>query len=77
MAREQINNNDLDKVVGGWMHFNYNTQILTYTHEETGQVTNYQINDFENAWKTSNSMHGDNYHEDDIIAKLLSNNYIS
>ena len=50
------------------MNFNYNTQILTYTHEETGVVTTYQILDFENAWKTSNNMHGQNIHEDSIIA---------
>ena len=37
MAREIINEEHLDNVVGGWMHFNANTKILTYTHEETGE----------------------------------------
>lgn len=74
--RQAISDEALDQVVGGWMHFDYNNQTLKYTHEETGAVTYYEILDFENAWKTSNSMHGDNIHEDKIIAKLKSKHYI-
>ncbi len=76
MTREMLNDNALDKVVGGFMHFNYATQILTYTHEETGEVTTYKIHDFEHAWKLSASMHGDNRHEDVIMQALLDNGYI-
>ena len=75
--RKAIADEALDKIVGGYMNFNYNTNVLTYTHEETGEVTTYQIDDFEHAWKLSNSMHGDNYHEDTIIETLLNKGYIS
>lgn len=77
MAREALNDESLNRVVGGWMHFNYYTQVLTYTHEETGQVTNYNILDFENAWKLSNELHGQNLHEDAIMAQLMSRGYIA
>ncbi len=76
MAKQMINEESLDQVVGGLMNFNYNTKILTYKHEETGVKTTYQILDFENAWKLSNSLHGQNLHEDKIIAQLKAKGYI-
>lgn len=76
MARELLNDESLEKVVGGFLHFNYYTNVLTYTHEETGVVTTYDIYDFENAWKLNNTMHGENKHEDVIIQTLLDNGYI-
>lgn len=76
MAREMLNEDSLDKVVGGFMHFNYYTKVLTYTHEETGAVTTYDIYDFEKAWKLSSKMHGDNKHEDVIMQTLIDNGYI-
>ena len=76
MAREALSDDLLDRVVGGWMHFNYYTQVLTYTHEETGVVTNYDIIDFEKAWKLSNELHGQNLHEDKIMAQLMDKGYI-
>lgn len=77
MAKEIIPEEVLDKVVGGYMNFNYYTKILTYTHEETGEVTTYKILDFQNAWSLSNTLHGQNIHEDTIIAQLKSNKYIA
>lgn len=74
--RQAISDEALDRVVGGWMHFDYNNKTLRYLHEETGAVTYYDIVDFENAWKTSNAMHSQNLHEDKIIAKLLNEKYI-
>lgn len=76
MSKEMINEEKLDQVVGGFMNFNYNTQKLTYKHEETGAVTTYDIVDFENAWKMSNSLHGQNLHEDTIIQRMMSAGYI-
>ena len=76
-GRKAINDDALNQVVGGKMHFNYDEMTLKYIHEETGDVTYYTVDDFEKAWKLSNSMHGNNYHEDDIIAELLSKGYIS
>lgn len=75
--RKNISDEALEYVVGGYMNMNYNTKILTYTHEETKVVTRYKILDFEKAWKTSNALHSQNVHEDNIIAELISNGYIS
>ena len=77
MAREMINDGKLDQVVGGFMHFNANNNVLTYTNEDTGEVTTYDIDDFDNAWTVSANLHGQNIHEDRIIAILLSKGYIS
>lgn len=77
MAREMLNDESMNQVVGGFMHFNYTTKVLTYTHEETGDVTSYQILDFEKAWKLSNKMHGENKHEDVIMQTLKDNGYIA
>ena len=74
--RERLNDDNMEYVVGGYMNMNYNTKILTYTHEETKNVTRYQILDFENAWKLSNELHSQNHHEDSIIAELISRGYI-
>ena len=74
--RQAISDETLDYVVGGWMHFDYNNKTLRYEHEETGEVTYYDVLDFGNAWKTSNTMHGQNFHEDKIISKLKSEGYI-
>ena len=74
---EMLNDDALGQIGGGYMNMNYNTNVLTYTHEETQAVTTYQILDFEKAWKESNRMHAENYHEDQIIAYLKSNGYIA
>ena len=76
MAKQLIDEENLDQVVGGLMNFNYKTKVLTYTHEETGAKTKYQILDFENAWKLSNSLHSQNLHEDKIVAQLKAKGYI-
>lgn len=76
MSKQMVNDEALDKVVGGFMQFNYYTQVLKYTHEELGTVTNYNILDFEKAWKLSNALHAENYHEDKIIAELKAKGYI-
>lgn len=76
MSKEMINDESLDRVVGGYMNFNYNTQKLKYRHEETKVTTYYNIKDFENAWKLSNQLHSQNLHEDVIIARLIDAGYI-
>jgi len=76
MAKEMLNDENLEYVVGGYMNFNYNTKKLKYRHEETKAVTYYEIDDFENAWKLSNQLHAQNLHEDTIIARLKSAGYI-
>ena len=77
MARELVNDEALEQVVGGLMNFNYYTQVLTYTHEELGTVTKYKILDFKKAWVMSNELHGQNLHEDKIIAQLIESGYIA
>lgn len=76
MSREQIKDESLDKVVGGLMNFNYNTNVLKYTHEELHTVTTYEIVDFMAAWQLSNARHADGVHEDQIISELLDKGYI-
>ena len=76
MAREMMNEDALDQVVGGFMHFNANTKVLTYTHEETGAVTTYQILQYNRAWGMSNALHTQGLHEDDIIGKMLADGCI-
>lgn len=76
MSKQLVNDTELDQVVGGYMNFNYNTHILKYKHEELGTVTNYNILDFEQAWKLSNKLHAQNLHEDKIIQQLIDNKYI-
>ncbi len=76
MAKQMINEEALDQVVGGLMNFNYKTKVLTYKHEETGAKTTYKILDFDAAWKLSNSLHAQNMHEDKIIAQLKAKGYI-
>lgn len=76
MAKEFLNEESLDQVVGGYMNFNYKTKVLTYRHEETKEVTKYEITNFEEAWKLSNELHAQNLHEDIIIARLKSAKYI-
>ena len=77
MAREIINEEHLDNVVGGWMHFNSNTKELTYTHEETGAVTKYKIVKYKRAWGMSSDLHSQGLHEDVIIQKMLADGCIS
>ena len=77
MSKEFINDEALDQVVGGFLSFNYKTKVLTYTHEETGEVKKYKIDDFMAAWKMSNNLHSQCLHEDNIIAQLKAAGYIS
>ena len=76
MSRELMNEDNLDQVVGGFMHFNPDTKVLTYTHEETGEVKQYQILMYNRAWGMSNALHAKNLHEDEIISKMLSDGCI-
>ena len=77
MKNQILSDEELDQVIGGLMNFNYDTKVLTYTHEERKTVTKYNIVDFEKAWKLSNARHAENVHEDNIIAEMLSKGYIA
>ena len=76
MAKEMLHDDELDQVNGGFMHFNRDSNVLTYTHEETGQVTTYQVLNFDKAWEESNRLHAECYHEDYIIKYLKYYGYI-
>ena len=73
MSREEINNDEmLESVAGGFMHFDKPSMTLTYTHEETGAVTTYKILKYNTAWQMSNYYHSQGIHEDVILAKMLA-----
>lgn len=76
MSREMIKEEALDGVVGGFMHFDPAAATLTYTHEETGAVTQYHIYKYNTAWQMSNYYHSQGIHEDEILAKMLANGCI-
>lgn len=75
MAKQAINDDALEQVVGGLMRFNYRQMIMTYTHED-GSETTHHINDFDGAWELSNKLHGKNWREDDILRELYNKGYI-
>ena len=76
MKRELINDEALEGVVGGHMHWNENTKTMTYTHEETGEVTQYRCVKYNRAWQMSNHYHSQSMHEDDILEMMLNDGCI-
>ena len=76
MSIEKINDENLEQIVGGFFAFDYNNKTITYTHDD-GSVTIHNILDYDNAWKMSNNLHGLNYREDDILAKMIKEGYVA
>ena len=76
MNKEMLSDEILEEVSGGHMHWNQSTKVMTYTHEETGAVTQYQCPKFNRAWRLSNTYHSQNLHEDEIIGLLLQDGCI-
>ena len=74
--RIALSETDLENVVGGAFVFNRQTATLTYYHDD-GTITTYKIEDYDNAWYSSNKWHANNYSEDDIINGLKKRGYIS
>ena len=74
--RKSIDEEKLEKIVGGMFAFNGNTMTLTYTHAD-GSVTTHRILDYRNAFTMSNNLHGQNVPEDTILAKMIAEGYIS
>ena len=74
--RIEINNNDLEKVVGGFFDWDTNTGIMTYTHKN-GAVTTHKILNAKAGWALSNSLHGQLVPEDEILAQLIAAGYIA
>ncbi len=76
MNREMLDNETLEEIVGGHMHWNQNTKVMTYTHEETGAVSQFKCIKFNRAWRLSNEYHAKNMHEDEILKLLLADGCI-
>lgn len=76
MERKMINDEALEEVVGGHMHFDANTNVMTYMHEETGDVTQYELVMYNRAWGISNYYHGLSMHEDEILRIMLEDGCI-
>lgn len=68
--RKEIIDEELDKVAGGLIDFNANSNVCTYLSPETGAVTTYQLFDAERGFALSNQWHTAGYTEDQIIAGL-------
>lgn len=74
--RRALSDQEIENVAGGYMSFNNETMILTYTHED-GSVTTHEILDYNAAWGLSNEMHAQNYREDSILKKMKAKGYIA
>ena len=72
---ERIQDEILDKVVGGFFDFKPREQNLIYTHL-SGDVTYHKILDYDKAWELSNKLHALNVDEDSILEELINNNYV-
>ena len=73
--RKEIEENDLEKVVGGLFEWYPKYKVMQYTHED-GSVTNHKILDYDKGWALSTKLHGQNVPEDDILAQLIAAKYI-
>ena len=74
--RKSVPDNELDNIVGGYMHFDQPTNILTY-YRKDGSVTTHQILKFKDAWTANNDMHAQGIPEDDILASLIASGYVA
>ena len=74
--RKIIEDKNLEKVVGGFFHFNGNNGTITYSHKD-GSQTVHQVLDMDKAWETSNMMHAQKIPEDDIMRELENKGYVA
>ncbi len=75
-GRKIIDEKSLEKVVGGFFHFNTNNNTITYSHKD-GSKTVHKILDLDKAWETSNNMHAKKIPEDDIMKELENKGYVA
>ena len=76
MSFEKIDENKLEKVIGGKFCWNSNTGIMTYTHKD-GSKTTHRILDLDKGYDLSDKLHGQGMPEDDILAQLINAGYIA
>lgn len=74
--KEVVNEQDLDKVVGGLFDWYPNYNVMIYTHPD-GSQTRHTILDYKEGWKLSNQLHGEFVSEDEILKKLIQAGYIA
>ena len=70
-----LNDEDLEKVVGGLFVFHKKSKYLTFTHQN-GEVTNHNILDYQKAWETVCTLEAQNMDEDKIFQQLINKGYI-
>ena len=75
-GRKIIDDKSLEKVVGGFFHFNGYDETITYSHKD-GSQTVHKVLDMDKAWETSNNMHAKNIPEDDIMKELQDKGYVA
>jgi len=73
---EKIDENKLEKVIGGKFSWNSNTGIMTYTHKD-GSKTTHRILDLDKGYDLSSQLHGQGMPEDDILTRLINAGYIA
>ena len=74
-SRKIIDDEQLDKVVGGLFVFHKKSQYVTFTHQD-GTVTNHNVLDYDKAWTDCCNMEGQNVPEDQIFQHLIKKGYI-
>lgn len=75
MGKTEINEQDLDQIVGGQFLFNCDTMMMTYVHSD-GSFTTHKILQYDRAWKASNYYHTNKIPEDEILQKMISQGLI-
>ena len=71
----QLNDDQLDEVVGGLFTWHKKSKVMDYTHSD-GTVTKHKILDYSKAWELSNNLHAKHMDEDKILSQLISKGYI-
>lgn len=74
--RAELNENDLDKVVGGLFEWYPKYNVMKYTHDD-GSVTKHTIVDYEKGWDLSTRLHAQSVPEDEILSRLITAGYIA
>lgn len=70
-----LNEDNLDKVVGGLFAFHSSSNTVDFTRPD-GSVTTYKVNDMDNAFSTACLMEAKKTPEEDIYNELVKLGYI-
>ena len=74
--REIIDDESLEKVVGGLFEWYPRYNVMKYTHDD-GSVTKHTVLDYSKAWELSTKLHGQFVPEDEILEQLIQSGYVA